>query len=247
MIVKVRKHLKLSLDDLVSALKKYLAWINRTNCYRVLRKYDLNTLPSPFQDKGKGKFGYYLPGFVHVDLAYLPILPNTHQRQYLLVGIDRITKLVFLMVVKGKSQRYAVSFIKAMTAWLSYRIHRILTDNGREFGRDFSSCCVKLGIKQKRTKVKHPWTNGQAERIIKTIKQETVWKTRYPDHQHLHADLVGWQNDYNLNKQLKSLRFLTPYQKMIEYYQSLDKIKRTKRLKKEPREDQIIVPIYRAT
>jgi len=59
-IVKVRRHLKLSIDDLVAALERYIPKINRTNCYRVLKAYRLNKLPKPFREKGK--FGTYLPG-----------------------------------------------------------------------------------------------------------------------------------------------------------------------------------------
>jgi len=91
-IAKVRRHLKLNLDDLVIVLKPYLKLINRDNCYRVLVRHRLNRLPDSFKDKGSGKFGFYLPGFVHIDLAYLPILPGSHQRRYFLVAIDRVTK-----------------------------------------------------------------------------------------------------------------------------------------------------------
>lgn len=80
----------------VEMLKKYIPAINRDNAYRVLVGHRLNKLPSAFDDRKQGKFSYYLPGFIHLDLASLPILVGTHQRRYLLVAIDRVTKLVFL-------------------------------------------------------------------------------------------------------------------------------------------------------
>jgi len=246
-IVKVRKHLKPTLDDLVVMLKDHIPAINRDNAYRVLVRHQLNTLPSAFDDRKQGKFGYYLPGFIHLDLAYLPILSGSHQRRYLLVAIDRITKLVFVMVVLGKTQSYAIEFLKGVVAWFPYRVHRVLTDNGREFGKEFTVSCNKLGIKHKRTKVKHPWTNGQVERIIQTIKDATVKQIYYQDYQQLGNDLLQWQNDYNITKKLKSLRYLTPYQKMVEYYQSLDEEKRNQRFKKRPVVDRVVVPLYHAT
>lgn len=246
-IVKVRKHLKVPLDDLVLMVKEHIPKTNRDNAYRVLKRHQLNRLPSAFDDRKTGKFCYYLPGFLHLDLAYLPILSNTYQRKYLLVAIDRVTKLVFSMVIPGKSQKYAISFLKAVVSWLPYRVHRVLTDNGKEFGKDFTLACGALGIKHKKTKIKHPWTNGQVERIIQTIKGETVKQTRYQNYQQLTHDLVTWQNKYNLEKKLKSLKYLTPYQKMVEYYQSLPQDKQRQRFIRRPIEELITVPLYRAT
>lgn len=246
-IVKVRKHLKVSLDDLVLIVKEYIPKINRDNAYRVFKRHQLNRLPPAFDDRKTGKFGYYLPGFLHLDLAYLPILSNTYQRKYLLVAIDRVTKLVFLLVVPSKSQEYAIAFLKAVVAWLPYRVHRVLTDNGKEFGKQFTLVCNSLGIKHKRTKIKHPWTNGQVERIIQTIKDETVKQVYYYNYHQLANDLLTWQNKYNLGKKLKSLRYLTPYQKMVEYYQSLTKDKQRQRFIRRPIEETIAVPLYRAT
>lgn len=233
-IVKVRKHLKLSLDDLVLTLERYLPKINRINCWRVLKKYHLSVLPSPFQDKGKGKFGYYLPGFLHLDLAYLPLLAGSSQRRYLLVAIDRVTKLVLVMVVKGKTQINSILFLKALVKFYPYRIHRILTDNGKEFAKQFTQECQKLGIKHKRTKVKHPWTNGQVETTIKQIKRETIWKTYYPDYQALAKNLATWVDNYNLTTKLRSIGGLTPVEKVLQYYQSLTEETRKQRFLKKP-------------
>lgn len=240
-IVKVRKHLKLSLDDLVLTLKRYLPKINRINCWRVLKKYHLSILPSPFQDKGKGKFGYYLPGFLHLDLAYLPLLADSSQRYYLLVAIDRVTKLVFALMVKGKTQSNSIYFLKALFKFYPYCIHRILTDNGKEFAKQFTQACQKLGIKHKRTKVKHPWTNGQVETTIKQIKQETIWKNYYPDYQALANNLIAWVNNYNLITKLRSIGDLTPVQKVLQYYQGLTEEKRRQRFLREPKEENLKV------
>lgn len=241
-IVKVRKHLKHNLDDLVLILKPYIPSLNRDNCYRVLVKHNLNRLPSQFQDKGRGKFGHYLPGFIHIDLSYLPILKGTHQRQYLQVVIDRVTKIVFLMVVNGKTQKEAIRFLKEVVKFYPYNIHRILTDNGKEYGKDFSRQCQQQGMKHKKTRVKHPWTNGQVEITIKSIKEDTIWKHYYPTYQQLEADLKRWQNEYNLTRRLKSIHHLTPYEKMVEYYQSLSQEKRKRRFRRDPEKVLLITP-----
>ena len=47
------------------------------------------------------------------------------------------------------------------------------SDNGGEYkgnsSHAFVATCLRLGIQQKFTKPNHPWTNGKAERVIKTI------------------------------------------------------------------------------
>lgn len=214
-LVKVRRHLRLPAVECVQLLKPHIPKLTPATAYRILFRYGLSVLPQPF--KTVGKFPQYLPGFFHLDLAYLPVLGGRLTRKYLLVAIDRTTKLIFLMIVAGKHQQYAVRFLRALVNWCPYRIHRILTDNGREFGKQFATACLSLGIKLRRTKVKHPWTNGQAEITVKLIKQETVWVSFYRDYPHLDRELAIWLNGYNLIRPLKRLDGNTPYQALVEW------------------------------
>jgi transposase InsO family protein len=65
-----------------------------------------------------------------------------------------------------------------------YKIHTILTDNGIQgvnrkkdtmaFMTPFDRICVQHGIEHRLTKAHHPWTNGQIERMNRTIKEATV-------------------------------------------------------------------------
>ena len=76
----------------------------------------------------------------------------------------------------------------------------------------FDRLCAALGIEHRLTKIHHPWTNGQAERMNRTIKDATVKRYYYQSHdrlkQHLHAFLLA----YNFAKRLKTLKGLTPYE-----------------------------------
>src|SRR4051812_32717702 len=47
----------------------------------------------------------------------------------------------------------------------------------------FELACAKAGIEHRTTKPKHPWTNGQVERMNRTIKDATVKRFHYDDHQ----------------------------------------------------------------
>lgn len=214
-LVKVRRHLRIPVSECVQLLVPYLPRLTVATAFRILTRYGLSALPQPF--RSVGKFPQYLPGFFHVDLAYLPILGGRVTRKYLLVAIDRTTKLLFLRMVSGKHQRHTVAFLHALVSWCPYRIHRILTDNGREVGRRFTAACASLGIKHKKTKVKHPWTNGQAEITVRLVKQETVWVTFYRDYRHLDRSLTVWLNTYNLTRNLKRLDGKTPYQAVRDW------------------------------
>ena len=46
----------------------------------------------------------------------------------------------------------------------------------------FEYACAKAGIDHRTTKPKHPWTNGQVERMNRTIKDATVKRFHYDDH-----------------------------------------------------------------
>ena len=41
-------------------------------------------------------FKDYAPGFPHVDVKYLPQMPDEDSRRYLFVAIDRATRWVYL-------------------------------------------------------------------------------------------------------------------------------------------------------
>ena len=72
----------------------------------------------------------------------------------------------------------------------------------------FDMRCRENGIEHRLTKVKHPWTNGQVERMNRTIKDATVKRFHYDDHHHFETHLA----DYKLGRRLKTPRGLTPYE-----------------------------------
>ena len=67
-------------------------------------------------------------------------------------------------------------------------------------------------IEHRLTKVKHPWTNGQVERMNRTIKEATVKRFYYETHSQLRQHLADFIDAYNFARRLKTLRGLTPYE-----------------------------------
>ena len=104
----------------------------------------------------------------------------------------------------------------------------VLTDNGMAFAdlpkncegpsrrflgpHIFDRVCIENGIEHRLTKPYHPWTNGQAERMNRTIKDATVKVFHYEDLESLKAHVLAFVTAYNFAKHLKALRWRTPYQ-----------------------------------
>ena len=107
-----------------------------------------------------------------------------------------------------------------------YKIHTVLTDNGIQFvdlskNRSetsfisrvhvFARVCIANGIEHRLTKIGHPWTNGQVERMNRTIKETTLYRYYYQSHEQLQGHLDTFLCAYNFAKRLKTLNGLTPY------------------------------------
>ena len=110
---------------------------------------------------------------------------------------------------------------------MPYRVEIVLTDNGIQFadlpknrsgptarlrGHPFDRACREHGIEHRLTKPNHPWTNGQVERMNRTIKDATVKRYHYASHDQLIRHLDDFVAAYNFARRLKTLNGLTPYE-----------------------------------
>jgi transposase InsO family protein len=79
----------------------------------------------------------------------------------------------------------------------------------------FAMRCRENDIEHRFTKINHPWTNGQVERMNRTIKDATVKRFHYDEHVQLRRHLADFINAYNYARRLKALKGLkglTPYE-----------------------------------
>ncbi len=171
--------------------------LTRSALHRCLQRHGISRLPEIEGDKPKRqRFKRYPIGFFHIDLAEVR---TAEGKLYLFVAIDRTSKFAVVELVERADTRAAAAFLEALVEAVPYRIHTVLTDNGIQFGdlpsrrsgltarlrmHMFDRVCVANGIEHRTTKPNHPWTNGQVERMNRTIKEATPLSQtscRFPD------------------------------------------------------------------
>ena len=69
-------------------------------------------------------------------------------------------------------------------------------------------------------RARHPWTNGQVERMNRTLKDATVRRYYYDTHDQLRGHLGDFLAAYNFARRLKTLRGLTPYEYICKIWTS---------------------------
>jgi len=98
----------------------------------------------------------------------------------------------------------------------------------------FDMICEANGIEHRLAKINHPWTNGQVERMNRTIKEgEADQKTirgivfplnvkrfHYDGHDQLRTHLADFMAAYNFARRLKTLNGLTPYEYICKVWTS---------------------------
>src|SRR6266481_1958792 len=186
-----------------------------------------------FQTVSKKTFKAYPIGYFHLDIAEVR---TEEGKLYLFVAIDRTSKFAYAELHERANRRTATDFLKVLIKAVPHKIHTVLTDNGIQFtdlpknrigptaqwrAHMFDMLCDTNSIEHRLTKPNHPWTNGQVERMNRTLKEETVKRYHYGTHaqlkEHLHAFLMA----YNFAKRLKTLRGLTPYEHICKVWTTM--------------------------
>ena len=235
--VAFRRHTLLPLDDCLYALQATIPRLTRSSLHRCLQRHGISRLPEIDGDKPlKKKFKAYPIGFFHIDLAEVR---TEEGKLYLFVAIDRTSKLAFARLVEKANTVTATAFLDELVEAVPYTIDIVLTDNGIQFadlpknrsgptaiwrGHPFDRACRHHGIEHRLTKPNHPWTNGQVERMNRTLKEATVKRYHYDSHDQLREHLEGFLAAYNFAKRLKMLRGLTPHEYICKIWMEKPKL-----------------------
>lgn len=233
-IVAFRKHALLPLDDCLYALQPTIPYLTRSSLHRCLQRHGISRLPDVEGDKpAKRKFKRYPIGYLHIDIAEVR---TAEGKLHMFMAVDRTSKFVFAELHEKAPTRIAAEFMGRLIEAVPYKIHTVLTDNGIQFttpgaggsavplikeamakgelfrAHAFEYACAQADIDYRTTKPKHPWTNGQVERMNRTIKDATAKRFHYDDHNQLRRHLEDFISAYNFGRRLKTLKGLTPYE-----------------------------------
>lgn len=153
------------------------------------------------------------PGeLVGMDLFYIGTLKGIG-RIYQFTGVDCFSSFGFAGIYPAKTTDNAIRFVRdrVVPHFSQHPLQRVLTDNGKEFtthwedgSHRFTKALASRGIRQTTTKVKHPWTNGHAERLQQTLLKEfyqtALQETRYRSIEALQRDLDDYLVTYNFHR-----------------------------------------------
>jgi transposase-like protein len=240
-VVALRQLLLLPLDDLLVITQEFInPNVSRSGLGRCLVRHkvnDLKALTAAQNPETEGKkttktFQDYEPGFLHIDIKYLPKMPDEQQHRYLFVAIDRATRWVYLHIYANQTEISSVDFLRRVKEACPVKIEKILTDNGTQFTDRFTSKqkqptgnhafdqeCAQQGIEHRLIPPRHPQTNGMVERFNGRIS-EVVQQTRFASAQELEKTLYAYLKIYNYQIPQKALKHQTPIQALKSWQQN---------------------------
>ncbi len=184
-VVAFRVQTRLSLDDVYAAPRPSIPGLTRSSAHRARQRQGVSRRPCAARPR-RGEYAAHEIGHFHLDIAELRA---AHEKADLFVAVDRTSKVAFARVYRRATSLVAAAFLTVLAEAVSYRIHTVLTDNGIQFGdasgrrvydrghHPFGRVCRAFGIEHRFTKPYHPWTNGQAERMVRSLEEATVRQT----------------------------------------------------------------------
>lgn len=234
-VIYLRQQLLLPLDDLLAVVREFIEpKMSRSALARLLARRGHSRLPKPeAEPRVVKRFKPYEPGYVHIDVKYLPQMADESQRRYVFVAIDRATRWVFISIKTQRTAAAARSFLNALAKAIPFKIRTILTDNGTEFtdrlfgGRargpsgehEFDKLCAAMGIEHRLTKPRTPQTNGMVERFNGRIEQ-VISSHHFTSGEGLETTLHRFVWLYNEHLPQKALAHIAPIDALRHWQQS---------------------------
>jgi transposase InsO family protein len=235
LVIYLRTQLLLPLDDLLAVIKEFIEpAMSRSALDRLLRRRGHARLPVPDKPANTTKpFKAYEPGYIHIDVKYLPQMADEKARRYVFVAIDRATRWVFIALKSHKTAAAAQSFLNAVAKAAPFKIQALLTDNGKEFtdrlfgqrAKDasgehaFDALCSALGIEHRLTRPRTPKTNGMVERFNGRLAQ-VLRSHHFNNAEDLEKTLHRYVWLYNEHLPQKALNHEAPIQALKRWQKS---------------------------
>lgn len=167
------------------------------------------------------------PGeLVHFDTKKLPVMYGeaiTQPREWLHVAVDDFSRFLVADILPDKTSYSSAIFLEETLHAMPFVIEKAYSDNGSEYrGRKdhpFVAGLLRHRIAQGFTKPHHPYTNGKAERVIRTIMSECFRKAgrSFLSRDHRRRFLYAFVAWYNTTRPHESLGGIPPLQRIEAY------------------------------
>jgi len=235
LISSIRRSTWLPLDEVLEMVLLTNPSITRSVVYRTFVNEKINKVPEKEKDKAK-KFKEYEPGYLHIDVTYLPKFDGV--KYYLFVAIDRATRTLYYEVYDAKTSENAEDFMNKCLDFFPFSISHILTDNGFEFTNKLIKSktghyckkpskldvvCEVNNIEHRLTKPSTPKTNGMVERANGTIKNNTIKINEYNNKDEMQNELLKFLMYYIMYRRhgglRKELNVKTPFEAIEKWFE----------------------------
>lgn len=166
------------------------------------------------------------PGeMVHFDTKKLPLIrgeAKIAKREHLHVAIDDYSRYLVADILPDKGQYSSAIHLDEVIETAPFITELAYSDNGSAYrGRNshaFVAKCKENNIDQAFTRVKHPQTNGKAERVIQTVMREWCRVNEFKNHEDRRRSLQKYVARYNYERAHSALNGLTPIQRITNYF-----------------------------
>ena len=216
LILKVRKERGYGAIRLSYHLERYHAvYVSPATIHRIFRANKLPpTSQKRFRPGPKKRRPVTVPGrSVQVDVKHIRL---RKKKFYQFTAIDEATRYRVLQIYDQINTRSSKHFIDEVKKRLPVAIQRIKTDNGSEFGSDFTWHLHDLGIDHRRIPPGCPQANGKVERSHRTDVEEFYRRTKFRNAKDLRKKLEAWEQEYNAKRPHMSLKGRTPEEFLAE-------------------------------
>ncbi|MFZ4843663.1 integrase core domain-containing protein [Mycetocola saprophilus] len=198
--------------------------LSPSGIWRILNKVGMSKFPASQHYKRKEtrwkRYEKQRPGHqLQVEVKFIEPLgqTGTKRRFYQDTAIDGCTQLRVLRAYLKHNQQTAIQFIDHVLSNLPFKVDRVQTDNGKEFGQVFHWHVSDKGIEHVYIRPATLRLNGKVERSHRIDTEEfcRLLEGQIIDDANLFTDkLQEWEDYYNFDRPHGALGGTTSYERL---------------------------------